>query len=260
MQNLSTVLDQTTWGIHLNSENYFASPPNPPSWLTQLQQQDWQRRGIVLWDAELRIVAHLYASYVLELLEHLQGDSAWKAMGLVIGSPAFQLSSNSTNTPSTKLGGELVLKNKIELGADQAQTLVEFLSEQENLLKLISSYDKEDAKQALNMVYRLIADYGRKARERKVQERKGTTEQIENREPKVIPTSIPRGNYFTVYQAAQVCHATSKQIRAWIRTDKLEALELPGLGMIIEAGKLTEFLHQIRSIQNSPTPERSHEP
>lgn len=242
MQNHSTVLDQITWGIHLNFEGHFASPPPPLSWLTQLQQQDWQRRGVVLWDADHRIVAHLYAGYALELLEHLQDNSVWKTKGLVVGSPAFQLSSNSENTPSAKVGGELVLKNQIELGADQAQTLFEFLSTQENLLKLISSYDKEDAKQALNMVYRLIADYGRKVRERKVQERKGTTEQIENREPKVIPTSIPHGNYFTVYQAAQVCHATSKQIRAWIRKGKLEALDLPGLGIIIEAGKLNEFL------------------
>ena len=237
MQNHSTVLDQITWGIHLNFEGHLASPPSPPSWLTQLQQQDWQRRGVVLWDADLSIVAHLYAGYALELLEHLQGDSSWKAKGLVIGSPAFQLSSNSENTPSAKVGGELVLKNQIELGADQAQTLFEFLSAQKNLLKLISSYDKEDAKQALNMVYRLIADYGRKVRERK-----GSTEQIENKEPKVISTSIPRGNYFTVYQAAQVCHATSKQIRAWIRKGKLEALNLPGLGIIIEVGKLNEFL------------------
>ncbi len=182
MHNHSTVLDQTTWGIHLNFEGHFTSPPNPPFWLTQLQQQDWQRRGVVLWDADLRIVAHLYVSYVLKLLEHLQGNDTWKTEGLVIGSPAFQLSASSTDTPSTKLGGELVLKNQIELGADQAQTLVEFLSAQENLLKLISSYDKEDAKQSLNRVYRLIADYGRKVRERK-----GTKEQIENREPKVIP-------------------------------------------------------------------------
>lgn len=245
MQNHLTVLDQTTWGIHLNFEGYFASPPNHPSWLTQLQQQDWQRRGVVLWNADLRIVAHLYASYVLERLEHLQGNDTWKTEGLVIGSPAFQLSANSTNAPSTKLGGELVLKNQIELGVDQAQTLVEFLSAQENLLNLISSYDKEDAKQALNKVYRLIADYGRKVRERK-----GTTEQIENKEPKVIPTSIPRGNYFTVYQAAQVCHATSKQIRAWIRKGNLEALNLPGLGVIIEAGTLNEFLDRRNSESN----------
>jgi hypothetical protein len=255
MQNHSTVLDQTTWGIHLNFEGYFASPPNHPSWLTQLQQQDWQRRGVVLWDAVLRIVAHLYAGYVLELLECLQDRDTWKTEGLVIGSPAFQLSTSSAKTPSIKLAGDWVLKNQIEFSADQAQILFKFLPAQENLLKHISSYDKEDAKQAISKVYRLIASY-----DRKVRERKGDKELIGSREPEVIPTSIPRGNYFTVYQAAQVCHATSKQVRAWIRKGKLEAFNLPGLGIIIEAGKLNEFLHKIRSIQDSPTPERSHEP
>jgi hypothetical protein len=255
MKNHSTVLDQTTWGIHLDFEGHYASPPNPPSWLTQLQQQDWQRRGVVLWDADLRSITHLYASYALELLEHLLNDTAWKIKGLVMGSPAFQLSANSVSTSSTKVGGDWALKNQIELGADQAQALFEFLSAQENLLKRISSYHKEDAKQALNKVYRLIADYGRKVRERK-----GDKELIENREPKVLRISIPRGNYFTVYQAAQVCRVTSKQIRAWIRKGKLEAFNLPGLGIIIEAVKLNVFLYQIRSIQNSPTPEKSHKP
>jgi hypothetical protein len=94
---------------------YFASSPNPPSWLTQLQQQDWERRGVVLWDADLRIVAHLYAGYVIELLEYLQGNGAWNTKGLVIGSPAFRLSTNSIRTPSTKIGGDWVLKNQIEL-------------------------------------------------------------------------------------------------------------------------------------------------
>lgn len=79
MQNHSTVLDQTTWGIHLNFEGYFASPPNCPSWLTQLQQQDWQQRGIVVWNASLHIVAHLYAGYALELLEYLHNDTMHKS-------------------------------------------------------------------------------------------------------------------------------------------------------------------------------------
>lgn len=197
MQNHSTVLNQTTWGIHLNSKGHFASPPNPSSWLTQLQQEDWQRRGVVLWNADHRIVTYLYAGYALELLKHLQDNSAWKTNGLVVGSPAFQLSSNSANTSSTNVGGELVLKNKIELTPDQAQTLFEFLSGQEGSLKRISVYGKEGAKQALNKVFRLIATYGRKVRERK-----GDRKLIEDRESKVMPTSIPRGNYFTVYQAA----------------------------------------------------------
>ena len=245
MQNHSTVLDQTTWGIHLNFEGHFTFPPNPPPWLTQLQQQDWQQRGIVLWDANIRIVAHLYAGYALELLEHLQGNSAWKTKGFVVGSPAFQLSSKSENTPPTKAGGELVLKNQIELNADQVQTIFEFLSTQEGSLKRISAYDKENAKQTLNKVFQLIAAYGRKVRERK-----GDRELIENSEPKIIPTSIPRGRYFTVYQAAQVCNVTSKQIRAWIRKGKLEALDFPGLGILIEAGNLNKFLDRRNSESN----------
>jgi hypothetical protein len=245
MQNLSTVLNQTTWGIHLNFEEHVASPPNPPSWLTQLQQQDWQQQGVVLWHADHHIVTHLHAGYALELLEHLQGNSAWKTKGLVVGSPAFQLSSNSENTPPTKMGGELVLKNRIELTPDQAQTLFEFLSAQKGSLKLISVYDKENAKQALNKVFRLIAAYGKKVRERK-----RDRELIENSEPKIIPTSIPRGRYFTVYQAAQVCDFTSKQIRAWIRKGKLKALNLPGLGILIEAGKLNEFMDRKNSESN----------
>jgi hypothetical protein len=73
--NCSLVLVQNTWGVHLNFEGHFISPPASPDWLTPLQQQDWQQRGIVVWDADLRIVAHLYAGYTLELLEHLHNDS-----------------------------------------------------------------------------------------------------------------------------------------------------------------------------------------
>jgi hypothetical protein len=65
MLNYSTVLVQNTWGVHLNFEEYFSSLPSCPSWLTQLQQQDWKRRGIVVWNADLRLVAHLYARYAL---------------------------------------------------------------------------------------------------------------------------------------------------------------------------------------------------
>jgi len=242
MMNCSTALVQNTWGVHLNFEEHFTSPPSCPSWLTQLQKQDWQRRGIVLWDADLRIVAHLYAGYGLELLEHLQGNDAWKINGLVIGSPAFQLSTSSADNPSPKMGGAWILKNQMELRSDQVQVLIEFLTPQESLLKRISSYDKEDAEQAINKVYQLIAAYGRKVR---VGKKSGKL--IGTMKPNILPVLIPRGNYFTVHQAAQICHATSKQIRAWIRKGKLEAFDLPGLGIIIESGKLNEFLYQRNS-------------
>jgi len=242
MMNCSTVLVHNSCGVHLNFEGHFSSPPSCPSWLTQLQQQDWQRRGTVGWDADIRIVAHLFAGYAIELLEHLQGHNAWKTNGLVIGSPAFQLSTSSTDNPSPKMGGAWILENQMELHPDQVKVLIEFLTAQESLLKRISSYDEEGAKEAISKIYHLIAAYGRKVREGKKSDKL-----IETKKPNILPIFIARGNYFTIHQAAQICHATSKQIRAWIRKGKLEAFDLPGLGLIIEVDKLNEFLYQRNS-------------
>jgi len=239
MQNYSTILDQTTWGIHLNSERHFASPPNPPSWLTQLQQHDWQQRGVVLWDSNLHIVAHLYAGYSLELLEHLQDSDTWKTKGLVIGSPTYKLSSDET------VNGTVTFENKIELASGQAMDFYDFLSAHKKLLEHIAVRDEEAAKDALRTIFRMIAVYGRQVREGKK-----TNKPIETTATSICPTVIPCGSYFTVYQAAQICHATSRQIRAWIRNGKLEAFDLPGLGIIIEAGKLNVFLSRRNSEPN----------
>ena len=61
-----------------------------------------------------------------------------KTNGLVIGSPAFQISANGVNTPSTKVGRDWVLKYKIKLGAGQEQALFESLTAQKSLLESIS--------------------------------------------------------------------------------------------------------------------------
>ncbi len=229
MQNHSTVLDQITWGIHLNFEGCLASPPNPLSWLTQLQQQDWQRRGIIVWDADLRIVAHLYAGYALELLEYMKANENWKLNGFLVSSSTYQLSSNESETLSNGTAeGVLKLENQIKLAPDRARDFFDFLNTHERLLKYISSRDREGAEDGLRTVFRLIAAYGRKVRERK-----GGVSGSKTRSPKSSPSIFRAAIYFTVYQATQVCCATSKQIRSWIRRGKLDAIELPGLGIII---------------------------
>ena len=191
-----------------------------------------------MWDADLHIVARLYAGYALELLEHMRANDAWKSHGFLIGSPAYQLSSNEPGTLLSETVEEILnLENPIELAPVRAQDLFDFLITHRRLLEYLSIRDKEDAEDALRTVFRQIAVYGRKVRERK-----GYSELTESTQPKVLPITIPHGNYVTVYQAAQICNATPKQIRAWIRKGKLEGLDLPGLGIIIEAGKLNNFL------------------
>ena len=88
----------------------------------------------------------------------------------------------------------------------------------------------------------IIAAYGRKVREGKESDKL-----IETTKPNIRPIFTPRGSYFTVYQAAQICHATSKQIRAWIRKGEFEAFDLPELGLIIETEELNQFLSQRNS-------------
>jgi hypothetical protein len=144
--NCSTVLNQNTWGIHLNSEGHFSSPPSCPFWLTPLQQQDWQRQGVIIWDAELRIVAHLHAGYALNLLEQIRANDTWKSNGCVIGSPTYQLSSESVD-------GIVTLENQIELAPDQAKDVVDFLSTHKKLLEYIAVHDEEAAENNLRTVF-----------------------------------------------------------------------------------------------------------
>jgi hypothetical protein len=177
-------------------------------------------------------VAHLYAGYALELLDEMRANDAWQSDGFLIGSPTYQLSSETVD-------GILTLENQIKLASDQAKDLLDFLSTHKKSLEYVASRDNEEAEDALRTVFRLIAVYGRKVREgKKVDKPVAITK------PNIFPTFIPHGRYFTVYQAAQICGATSKQIRAWIRKGKLKALDLPGVGIIIQSEKLDQFIHE----------------
>jgi predicted site-specific integrase-resolvase len=162
----------------------------------------------------------------------MRANDVWHSNGFLIGSLTYQLSSETVD-------GILTLENQIELAPDQTQDLFDFLSIHKKSLEYIAHRDHEEAEDAVRTVFRLIAVYSRKVREGKKD-----LKPVAITKPNILPTSVPRGSYFTVYQAAQICGATSKQIRAWIRKGKLEALDLPGLGCIIESEKLHQFLYK----------------
>lgn len=119
---------------------------------------------------------------------------------------------------------------------DQASEFLAFLTAEEETLKQIAADEDRGAREALGKVYGLIAKHGRKIREGR---KEVGTLVVESHKKKIIPTALQKGKYFTVPQAAEACSKTSRQIRAWIRRGDLEAVELPRLGMIIEAGNST---------------------
>jgi len=61
---------------------------------------------------------------------------------------------------------------------------------------------------------------------------------------KVAPVSLPEGEYFTIPQMAEICSASGKQIKEWIQKGDIEAIDLPGMGQIVEMEKFTQFLNQ----------------
>ncbi len=98
---------------------HFASPTTSPAWLTSLQQRNWQCRGIVVWDAGVRVVAHHCTGYAIELLEQMRANDAWQSNSFLIGSPTYQLSSETVDGIST-------LESQSELASDQAKDITNF--------------------------------------------------------------------------------------------------------------------------------------
>ena len=132
--------------MHFNFEGHLTSPPTSPDWLTPLQKRDWQCRGIVVWDVGVCVVAHLYAGYAFEILEQMRANDAWQSNGFLIGSPTYQLSSETVNGIST-------LENQIKLALDRAKDLFDFLSTHKKSLEYLASRDHEEAEDTLRTVF-----------------------------------------------------------------------------------------------------------
>jgi len=160
--------------------------------------------------------------------------------GISNSHPKYKKKKNSEETGKEQPKEGWVLTNKIELTPDHTREPLSFLTAEKETLKQIATDEDRDARETLGKVYSLIAEHGRKIREGGKEV--GTI--VEPHKKKIITTAIQKGKYFTIPQAAEACNKTSRQIRAWIRRGKLEAVELPGLGMIIEVGKLNQFVNE----------------
>lgn len=245
------VLNKNIWGMHINSARFLDHPPQYPDWLNPYQQKEWQDCGFVLWDATNRMVTHVSARYALRMLSILKETESWKTKGFIVGSPAYHILIPNTRrkkkTEETRIEtptGEWVLTNKIELSSERAAELLEFLTAGDDTLKQIAIDEDREAREALGKVYGLLAEYGRKIRQAK---ENGKEE--ERPKKRVIPTALPKGKYFTIFQVAEICNMTGRQIKKWIRSRELEYIDLPGLGSIIEAEKLNKFLNE-KGIEN----------
>jgi len=240
------VLNRDLWGAHINPTKLAEFSPEYPDWLNPLQKQEWQDRGLVLWDATTQVVTHLYANYALRILKMMKDTDTWKTDGVVIGSPVYRMSISDSmdecfeNKEYEKDGW--VCTNQIELSLELAEEFFEFLTTGEDMLILIAFEEDMDVHEAYAMIIDILLECGRRKRELQESETKE-----ESAQKKITPISLPQGEYLTIAQMAEICDVPVKQIKTWILSGSIEAIDLPGAGKIVEMGKFTKFLGRQRN-------------
>jgi len=65
MVNLGASANWGTWGIHINFWSNQSGTPNFPKWAKPFKKNNWQERGVVIWDEKTQQITRCYARQIL---------------------------------------------------------------------------------------------------------------------------------------------------------------------------------------------------
>ncbi|HAX70908.1 MAG: hypothetical protein KPEEDBHJ_00059 [Anaerolineales bacterium] len=251
---MNTVISEPAWGYHMNDSIYTLSCPPCPKWAKRFDQQNWNRLGVVVWDAQTQRITHMFGSQTIRILEDAQKSKAWKKKGLVVGTIAYRITmpadkkvkgkvtENPTKNKMEK--DDWCLTNTIQLSPSQTKEFLSYLEQNDAKLKEIIAKENEERSRILGKVYSLILSW---RRERKAKEASITPEIKQDKKPPADNgTSIPQGKYYTITQVAEMCAVTVRTVTAWLKKEKLHGVDLPGMGKIIEEKELIQFIKENR--------------
>lgn len=109
------------WGARFNS----GRPPatwDCPFWARPSQRDDWEKRGLLLWDHATRKITWISATHTLSILSQLRTTSEWREHGLVVGQPAVRVRLNDPEREA-----ERVLSDEMEISPGQLPVVLELL-------------------------------------------------------------------------------------------------------------------------------------
>jgi hypothetical protein len=210
---MNAIVSEPTWGYHMNDSIYTLSCPPCPKWAKRFDQQSWNRLGVVVWDAHLQRITHLFGSQAMRILEEVRESKVWRKKGLVVGEIVYRITMPSDKKSKGKVSVQPIenkagkdgwcLSNTIQLSPSQSKQFLSFLEQNEEKLKDIIAKENEERSRILGEVYSLILSW---RRERKAKEALITPDIKQDPKP---PThsgvSIPQGKYYTIAQVAEIC-------------------------------------------------------
>ena len=251
---MNTIISEQVWGYHMNDSTYTLSCPPYPQWAKKFDQQHWNKLGVVVWDAELQRITHLFGSQAMRILEESRESKAWRKKGLVVGEIVYRITMPTDKKSKGKIS-ELPTENKtekdgwclsntIQLSPSQSKQFLSFLEQNDAKLKEIIAKENEERSRILGKVYSLILSW---RRERKAKETLITPEiKLDPKTPTNNGISIPQGKYYTIAQVAEMCGVTARTVTTWVKKEKLHGIDLPGMGLIVEDKELARFMKENR--------------
>ena len=234
----------------MNDSIYTLSRPPCPKWAKRFDQQSWNRLGVVVWDAQIQRITHLFGSQAMRILEETQESKVWRKKGLVIGEIAYRITMPADKKSKGKVTEQLTenkaekddwcLTNTIQLSPSQSKHFLFFMEQNEEKLKEIIAKENEERSRILGKVYSLILSW---RRERNAKETLITPEiKLDPKPPANNSISIPQGKYYTIAQVAEMCGVTARTVTAWVKKEKLHGIDLPGMGLIVDDKELARFM------------------
>lgn len=106
--------------------------------------------------------------------------------------------------------------------------------------------EEAERKRILGQVYLLILGWGAE-QEQNIASTKTKVVQ-ESKSVSIGAVSIPHGKYLTVAQVAEICGVKERTVSMWLKKGLLKALELPGLGKIVEEKDVEKYLEERQNL------------
>jgi len=251
---MNAIISEPTWGYHMNDSIYTLSCPPYPKWAKKFDQQDWNKLGVVVWDAEIQRITHLFGSQAMRILEVSRESKAWRKKGLVVGEIVYRITMPADKKSKGKISklptenktekDGWCLSNTIQPSPSQSKQFLSYLEQNEAKLKEIIVKENEERGRLLGKAYSLILTWrrGKKAKEALIT----PNEKQDPKLPENNGISIPQGKYYTIAQIAEMCGVTARTVTTWVKKEKLHGIDLPGMGLIVEDKELLRFMKENR--------------
>jgi len=211
--------------------------------------------GVVIWDAQINQVTHLYGSQAVAILEQSRKSASWKKEGLLVGEVAYRITIPSTKKSKRKTEDQSeqkpsqedgwCLTNTIQLAPDQAQQFVSFLERYAANLERVVMEETAERRRILGKAYSLILSWADERKKETVASDSSKVVPERDAEPKGA-VSIPQGKYFTISQVAEICAVKERTVSDWLKKGLVKGITVPGLGQIVEEKEIKRYLARSR--------------